>query len=630
MNIKVTLQDCQKINFSDRINWKDYFLHIDYTKNIFDKDFLKNKFIKDISEFNIKINNNTMIDMTEALVIYIKNNIKTIKTSEIGYRGDFGYIEFFSPFFENLAKFHSDIFKEIFTIVISSSKIEENNLLDFYINKFKELNKLKINVESLKIEYSDSSNLKNYFKDFQINLNQLKKLEINGFSGSSDELMDDKSNFIIFPLIRDATNLIHLSINNLNINPKKFEFINNNKNLQFLKLINCYFESNFILNLTNLKYLEIISCIGIQVSKETGLKLKSFTYNIYFGEIDRNKLDLLSDLEEIKIDTKIINSSNNNKIYFNKLKSYKGNLENFNIIECPLLEKMILEEKIDNLEKFEMIMNKVSLLKFLKEISINLKLELLNNENISKIKFENNSIEKINLGIFNETNETFYLFSNFQNKFPKLSNLYIKKHTSDVQGKNNEGNIPVLQIKESPNSKVTNLNVDINNVNGYNKNYFGFNIDIQSYESLESFQLKISHFPLKLKIPIITEKCHTIFSSLKYFKLHLFNNENSFDIFKNIYNNIDKMHNLIEFSLAIKLEKNELKKEKKNFYTLFCEKVLSKKYIKKIIISLFTFEIDSYFTYSRKELIKIFPKVNFNKFFEVKICKNPDNICNIY
>ena len=99
--------------------------------------------------------------------------------------------------------------------------------------------------------------------------------------------------------------------------------------------------------------------------------------------------------------------------------------------------------------------------------------------------------------------------------------------------KNNEGNIPLLQIKEIPNSKVTNLNVDINNINDYNTNSFGFNIDIQSYENLESFQLKISYFyPLKLKIPIITEKCHTIFSSLKYFKLHLFNNENSFDILK--------------------------------------------------------------------------------------------------
>ena len=610
MNIKVTLKDLKENYLNNRIKWKNYFF------------YPKEYFLKDISKFNITINNRTIMDMTDILVNYIKKNIKTIKKYEKGYERDYGCIDLFSTFFDTLSKLHSDIFNEFFTIFISSQKIEGNNLEDAYINKFKELAKLKINFESLRIEYINDNDMQ-YFKDFQINCNQLKKLQIICYSTDSDPIKNPFA--FLFPLIKNATNLIYLSIRHYHterLKSNEFTFINNNKNLKCLKLIDCYFDYKFILNIPTLEYLDIIYCSEVDASKETYLNLKSLCLDNSYAKINTKEFDSLLNLEEIKITYKIIND-NNDKINLKKLKRYEGTVDNFSIIESPLLEEVKIKETIEYFQKFEMFIKKIPSFKFLKVLKLRIKAYVLNDEKLSGIQFENNSITDLDIEFYDVYQDTFILFSNFQSKFHNPSNLYIH-YIGFHEIIRFEETIPVLQIIENPKSKVRNLNIDFKYCTKYS---FGFNIYISNYENLETFRLYLSYFPLKLKIPFVTDKCYKIMTSLKSFNLELYLNhksENNYDIFTNIYDNIDKMPNLIDFTLTMGMPNDNSIKD--NIYKLFCEKILLLKYIKRINIHLFP----GINYYSKKELIKIYPNINFDKFYEVKIFKKGNKICNIY
>ena len=73
------------------------------------------------------------------------------------------------------------------------------------------------------------------------------------------------------------------------------------------------------------------------------------------------------------------------------------------------------------------------------------------------------------------------------------------------------------------------------------------------------------------------------------------------------------MPNLIEFSLTFIQEKS-----KGAFIKKFLRKVLTMKYIKRIYIDI---EKESKDYYKIKELKKIFPDINFNIFYEIKIFK---------
>ena len=106
-------------------------------------------------------------------------------------------------------------------------------------------------------------------------------------------------------------------------------------------------------------------------------------------------------------------------------------------------------------------------------------------------------------------------------------------------------------------------------------------------------------------------------TSLKSFKLYINGKKLNAGIFNNIYNNLDNLPNLVDFSLHLNIKKDQLENVI-NKYIIFCEKILSKKYIRRINIELFDGPI-----YLEKNLVEMFPNLNFKKYYEVKINKLP-------
>lgn len=622
MNIQ--LEDYQIIFMSNIIKWKDYLIYEEYGDN-FNKNKLKEKLINDISKQNIKYDENIMI---KSFIYYIKNNPKKINKKNKNSRRnkDYGYIDFFSPFFDSLSK--SKNFNEFFTILISIYEINRYDLLQYYYDKFNELNDLNINYESLRFEYENG-----YYVDFlkyiPINYKQLKKLELynnsisDGMFGreNNEEYEESRTNSIVFPLMANATNLIHLSIHYYlflykKVNPKTFEFINTFKHLEYLKLDSINFESKFILSLNTLRYLELRHCSNIDITNETYLKLKIFKVNTWEKEegknYNENLFNFCQDLEEIQFCLPEFDIKKN--INLKQLKKYKGNLNVFCLLESPLLEEVNLKEKIKSIEQFKNIMNKISTFKYLNILHLNLRLESMNDQEISKIKFNNNLITEIYLNFLDdEYDNSCQLFSFFQNKFIKLTNLYIKNKEYLCGNKEKYSKYPLFQIIESPNNNLKNINMKLN------KN-LGLKIYCQPYDILESLKISFLDYSdnsLNTEFPIFKEKCDKEFKSLKSFKLKL-NCHLNFDIFKNINNNLNNMPNLINFSLKVNPKKDELDKFK-NIYKIFVDNILSMKYIKRININIFG---DDY--YSKNELETIFPVCKVNKLSKVKISKMQD------
>ena len=101
--------------------------------------------------------------------------------------------------------------------------------------------------------------------------------------------------------------------------------------------------------------------------------------------------------------------------------------------------------------------------------------------------------------------------------------------------------------------------------------------------------------------------------------------DHSFEVFtklmENFYDNIDKMPNLINFSFSI-LYGKESKYITKIFIKSFIYKIISLKSIKNIFIQIgHNRYCDENHTYSKDELKNLFPKIDFNKFHKINICK---------
>ena len=178
----------------------------------------------------------------------------------------------------------------------------------------------------------------------------------------------------------------------------------------------------------------------------------------------------------------------------------------------------------------------------------------------------------------------------------------------------------MLKIKEDPKIKVKLKNIHIK----VDKD-FSFSLYCPSFEALESIYLKIysSSDNLKIYFPIFDGKCNIIFKSLKYFYFHKIGfSYIHYDTLLNLYNNIDKMPNLVDFSLDFLSNENDLEKFKK-IYKNFLKKILFLKDIKRINIII----NDETRAYSKSDIKSIFPDININKFYEVNIYKFAFDLC---
>ena len=259
------------------------------------------------------------------------------------------------------------------------------------------------------------------------------------------------------------------------------------------------------------------------------------------------------------------------------------------------------------------MIEKLCSIKSLKKIDFQIYYIIDENEqfNINKKSISVKDMEiKINL----KKNKNYNLFG-IQNIFCNLTNLTCKIF-EDNSYKNNDQIIETkeakLEIIENPNNKITSFNIIIDKLNS------GIKFFIQSYENIESMNFEINDFNFKTNIPIFNDKCNIVFKSLKKFSLNLY--LSNFDKKKieidskinNLFNNIDKIPNLKEFTFS---GFNDMLDEIS--YKNIIKKILSLKIITSINLEPCPISAN----YSRKELAELFPDICLNKIKEIRIMK---------
>ena len=583
--IFIKLFDYQEGYVNKRIKWEKYLYSNDYTDYMyFSKDKLKKQFKKDL-EYLIPVDN----DIIQKIVINYFSKKK--------YESDYSeHIDIYSPFFDILSE--TEFFGNIFIIQFLIEIIKKCKLKKDYISKFKELNKLNINYTSIDFYFDDDEDI-NFLKDCNINFNQLKKLVIRKqlFKKTYNEQLFKS----LFTLIHTANNLVYLSLNipnkDIKISNDSFEFINNFKFLEHLELDSFEFATTFIFKIKTLKNLKLILCKNITFEKDSLLQLKSL-YLDYNTDI--NLFLNMPALEEISLNFVVYIEKMIDLKSIKNLKFFEGEPKQFLLLDCPLLEKVKLNKYI-NLEEQSKVIEKLCSLKLLKKIYLTIE---INNEQISQIQCKNNSVTEMyikNDNIKNDFNDCNYIL--LQNIFPNISDIFF-----DINYRKKEDKEIMYGMVENPDCKVKNIYMEI---------HFSpsFNFYCQSYEKLESVNFNIFSQEINLikLFPIMSDKNNIIFKSLKSFKLSLFRYKMSLNDLNNIFNNIDNMPNLIDFSLNCTPDKIDIE-----FLIKFIRKILLMKFIKRINIKIAK---DNYERYSKKELIKIFPDINFDNFYEINIKK---------
>ena len=583
------------------------------------------------------------------------------------------YIDFCCPFFDVLLKTVN--FEKYFTILIRMQYIHKNNLIDYYREYFEKINKLNIKY-SLEFTYCNIGDLK-YLKEFKINFTQIKKLNIRkdeegineshclNNKGSFSEEENNDIEYIksfyntLFSFENIEYNLISLSLNIfieekwnsfsyfVEMDPGLLEGLNNLKSLKYLYLYNLEFSSTFILKLFNLEKLKLKKCKNIIFKENYILNLKSL--NLEYCKLANSN----SKLKFPELETLVIKGYHNENLLFDfssmtKLKCIITTIDNFLLSTNILLEETHLfygdfkenytfvfdknknkivqnikytdddnysNDKYIDKEKEIMMIDKFCSIKSLKKIQFPIsKIIDKNNEKLNK-SYKNESVKEMNILITLNDNKNYDL-CNLQNIFFNLTNLNIEFMSPINNKENRKSN---LKIIENPNCKLTSFNLLINMRLKYELKLY-----IQSYEILESINFDIKSLKFNTNFPIFNNKCDIIFKSLKSFRLCLdldLNNNKKLDPkINNLYENIEKMPNLREFTfLGIQVFNRISLKH-------LVRKILSLKFISNIYITAgeYKYAKISYspnLHYSKKELQKIFPDISFNKLKDICIMR---------
>ena len=234
----------------------------------------------------------------------------------------------------------------------------------------------------------------------------------------------------------------------------------------------------------------------------------------------------------------------------------------------------------------------------------------INDDEILLIKGENRSVKAININ-YVEKNKDLILY-NLEKKFPNISLLNID--SSKYNGNGLETN---LEIKENDNCKINRLFLDIGG-------YLNIKFDCANFENLNVIKLELRDKIINLEaFPLFNKKCNIIFKSLNEFSLICnYNDLIKDDIFKNISNNLNQMPNLQ--LLYIDCIVNKIDEE---FYKDFIRKILSLD-LKNIYLSIKRDTAYKGKSYSKDELLEIYPNIDFSKYEIIYIndLNNEDNI----
>ena len=589
--LNINLLNYKEIYFNERVNYDEYNYYKDrFHDYVNSKELLTEKYKKDILDYQINEKNIKIF-----ILNYYKNYIKNKNNCLYKFSKN---IILDSPFLEVLSK--SDIFGQLFNIVIHTGRYikEEEELKN--ISKFKELNKYNSQYSSITFDYFCKSNI-NLIKDLDINYKQLKKLIIK-YDVSLNENCEILMNNLFSCDI--LNNLVYFELN-LNcfsstiLQPKTFENINNFKSLEYLILNDVNFEPHFEFKLNNLKYLKIKHSSNIIFLNNNFFKLeylKLYARNI---RCKNNLLLICPELITLKlfiIDNSIIDTNN-----LKKLKIFKGKSDFLLLNNFESLEKIIIFD-IGEIN----ILKKIISLNTLQEISITDETKFEDYE-LFETNEKNYSVNKLEI-IFRMAKADFD-FNKFLNNFPNLSDFNIQTHYKRPQY--SCGYKPNIIKKDEKIIIGENINSNINKINiSLNTEGYTLKFNCKSYEKLEYISLSVDTLIFDY-FPFFQQNNDKTFNSLKVFNCDInYDFKVALNFLENLFNNIDKMPNLRDFKLCCK----------KDFFfgmnkfQLYIKKLLTLKSIKNIYISLKYYSYDDDKPFSRDELNKLWPDINFNRF----------------
>ena len=469
---------------------------------------------------------------------------------------------------------------QYFDIFIPVLEIRENNSLILYQNKFNELNKSNAKYSSLYLQLGNPFD-KVTINFFHIKFNQITKLRI--------DLFNFRFHYNpIFSINDIRNNLIYLSLTNIEIeyryglyppnsekeiNASVLQIINELISLKYLKLSGFIFSENFVLKLSHLKKISIKNCKNIIFENNIFSELNTLELKFNSNILSKSLLNC-PEIKECFFEDKYSKEKYNSIINFSslvKLEKFAGHYKDFLLLDNTSLkeiklrtlskttlgEEPFLKPIYDEEKK---ILEKICSIKSLKTINF---CEIKGNS-LPNIKIDNKSVSKIT--IRTEKNLNY-----FQKIFPNLSDIAIR----GISSNNNDAK---LAIKEIISSKINKFSLSFP--------YSGF--------------------------PIFSNNSNEIFDNLKIF--HLKSRFIDNDVIVNIYDNINNMPNLEDFKIIYKA-KETINVNLKDFIG----KILHLKFIKKIKIYQDTmFKIPEY---TAEELKILFPDINFNPIFEIRVTK---------
>jgi len=593
-HLDINLINYQEKYINKRIHYENFlsFLFAQYEDEIFFLyfPFFKvnlNKFLFDKLEKELLKNEINYENIKIFVINYFNDYYNNLNNKEYSLYEFSKDIEFCSPFFDSLI--NTESFNKIFNIIISAKKNKKYNLKESYKSNFEKLNKSNIEYSSITLYIEKKEDI-NLLKEFNINFNKLKKLKLLREKDVFGVLYGNLNFMEMINSFNIQNNLVYFEFglpfreNDIN----QFEIINNFKSLKYLGLSYLKFSKIFELKLNTLRHLKLSNCTNLSFSNCNCLNLnylKLKYYQINLAKVkanlincpELNKLILIGEISHYDLDFKS----------FQKLKIFKGNIDNFLLLEdISQIEEINLQWDIDE-SMLKQIIKKKKVYKGKTNSVRNLKLNINQNDNLN--------------------------LNDFLNIFPNLSDLIVETRTDRPQY--TCGYVPIIGEKKLIITKKSKSNIKNLKFVLIGDEARTLKFSCQPFNKIKSFSLYTDVVDIS-NLPFFKYKYNATFSSLESFSFSLEKHldKNGEKLIKNLYNNIDKMPNLIEFYFSATFDKEEPLNE--TFYYNFMKKVITLKSIKKIFIRTNYGSI-----YSKNKLKLLFPGINIYKFYEVTIYK---------
>ena len=587
------------------INLNDY-IYIDSCQFFFKKTLkekLENKLLKYKLDFDFiqKYLINSLNKKVKALIDQFNN--KALIFSDLN-------IDIVSPFFDFISQ------SKIFEFFCMRIFIDRYNILAFNEDLISFFNNVDISskILSLQIFYEEPCNINYLDKNkIKINFEKIKKIKIVQKSETYNQHYLNiryiiNNNYFyktLFSFDNFGKNLLYLDLklkSRENIDLNLIEFLNNLKLLEILILSGFLIESLFTIKLYNLIKLKLLYCENITISENCCLNIKEFSFcncifsisNILlkFPEVENCKI---RDCENLMIDFES----------FCKIKNLTIDSYNFVNTNTRSLEKVIVYPKNNTDEIEKKMIEKFLLSKTLKDITFTI--IKIDPNTFSKIQGINKIVSKMTI-IWNNTENDCNLFD-FQSKFPNLLEIDIQINSFFKSNKLKRKK--KLEIIENSNCKINKFSLF---ARGKKKIKFFCG----PFKNLKDVKFKIDNNTINVKdgFPIFNDKCKIIFKSLISFSMiNCYGFDLTSEVLTNIYNNMEKMPNLREFTINTGVDNID-----ENFYLKFIKKILNLK-LEYIYFSPRVNYLGHSEKYKINELKEISNNINEKKYNKIYISK---------